>query len=186
MDIRCIYFVSLTVYLDPYKGNYDGLGKVREKELENAARVLSFDRFQILEDEELQDGPQEFWSPDYIVNRIIEYTSTHNTSGIISFDTQGISGHPNHISIGLALKLLKKNAKFAETKLYHLSTVNVFRKFIGPLDYLISSLDPYTFSSFNYLLSIRSMKAHKSQFVWFRWLFVVFSRYTCLNTLVPV
>ena len=35
-------------------------------------------------------------------------------------------------------------------------------------------------------LNYRAMQAHFSQFVWYRRLFVLFSRYTFINTLVPM
>jgi N-acetylglucosaminylphosphatidylinositol deacetylase len=40
------------------------------------------------------------------------------------------------------------------------------------------------FVSLNPLQSYRAMQAHASQFVWYRKLFVVFSRYSFFNTIV--
>jgi N-acetylglucosaminylphosphatidylinositol deacetylase len=38
-------------------GGYDGLGKIREKEMEKAAEYLGFKDFKVVDDKEILDGP---------------------------------------------------------------------------------------------------------------------------------
>jgi len=63
-----------------------------------------------------------------------------------------------------------------------LETTNIVRKYAGVLDVPLSSLSRVAFFAFEPLRVYRAMQAHASQLVWFRKLFIVFSRYTCVNT----
>lgn len=73
-------------------------------------------------------------------------------------------------------------------KLYRLVSIPLVRKYIGILDLLlpIRNTDETTFISppFAYLTTHKAMRQHKSQLVWFRWLYVTFSRYMFVNDLV--
>ncbi|KAJ0173104.1 hypothetical protein K1T71_011280 [Dendrolimus kikuchii] len=69
---------------------------------------------------------------------------------------------------------------------YTLDSVNILRKYWGFLDLPLS----FVLSSKRYFLRwtesrriVRAMRRHKSQMVWFRYLYVVFSRYMIINTL---
>ncbi|KAI8442154.1 hypothetical protein MSG28_005762 [Choristoneura fumiferana] len=69
---------------------------------------------------------------------------------------------------------------------YTLDTVNILRKYWGFLDLPLS----FVLSSKRYFLRwtesrrvVRAMKRHTSQMVWFRHLYVFFSRYMIINTL---
>jgi len=61
--------------------------------------------------------------------------------------------------------------------------VNIVRKYIGILDFFLCPLDDHIMVNLSMWKSYKAMKIHFSQFVWFRRLFVIFSRYTYLNTL---
>ena len=74
-------------------------------------------------------------------------------------------------------------------KLYILESVNIIRKYVQLLDLPISLLS----ASYWYLLTYdqknnikKAMAAHESQYVWFRKLYMIFSRYTFINTLQEV
>ncbi|KAL6427071.1 hypothetical protein ACFW04_009327 [Cataglyphis niger] len=76
-----------------------------------------------------------------------------------------------------------------DCKLYVLESVNIIRKYIQFLDLPISLLS----ASYWYLVTYEqkciiksAMAAHKSQYVWFRKLYMIFSRYTFINTLQEV
>eukprot|EP00891_Asterochloris_glomerata_P001427 jgi/Astpho2/1427/Aster-06277 len=70
-----------------------------------------------------------------------------------------------------------------------LDTVGLLRKFVGPLDTVSAICQHFlnssqsTFCSWQPWLVWQAMAAHHSQFVWYRRLFIVFSRYTFVNTL---
>ena len=74
---------------------------------------------------------------------------------------------------------------------FQLVSTNIFRKYIGILDLLFALLEAWLlnkllFLNFDLRRNYTSMMAHHSQFVWFRHLFVLFSRYTFINTLEPI
>ena len=104
-------------------GNYDGLGKQREKELIQAIRCLKKKYtsnksttttttigLHILNLEKLQDGPKNHWDHNLLSQVIFKHVETkmtdpkkdtnespNNNLIIITFDQYGISNHPNHI-----------------------------------------------------------------------------------------
>jgi len=71
-------------------------------------------------------------------------------------------------------------------KAFELQSTNIFRKYIGILDMpitMITNPDVLVCSPSSALHAHRAMTAHWSQFVWFRRLFVVFSRFSYINSL---
>jgi hypothetical protein len=76
-------------------------------------------------------------------------------------------------------------------QVWQLESVSLLRKYSGLVDVIWSMLlarplQQAVAVSSNPFVSYRAMQAHHSQFVWFRHLFVIFSRYTFINTLVPM
>ena len=102
--------------------------------------MLGAEKVTIIDEKKLLDGMEEFWDPSYIVQLTHKYMEANRVDGIISFDNYGVSGHPNHISVGMAIKLLRKDPKLKEVKMYELESVNLVRKFIGPLDFFFSAI----------------------------------------------
>ena len=72
-----------------------------------------------------------------------------------------------------------------KVELYELVSVNIIRKYIGLLDILLIEEKPsiITLMNLNIYKNYKAMRLHYSQFVWFRKLFVFFSRYSFFNTL---
>jgi N-acetylglucosaminylphosphatidylinositol deacetylase len=74
--------------------------------------------------------------------------------------------------------------------LYELTTVNIVRKYAGVVDALLSVLigarNAATFLVADPLRCYRAMCCHASQFVWFRYAFVLFSRYPLVNNLIRI
>ncbi|KEP66478.1 UNVERIFIED_CONTAM: N-acetylglucosaminylphosphatidylinositol deacetylase [Hammondia hammondi] len=74
-----------------------------------------------------------------------------------------------------------------QTDVYLLQSHGIFRKYMGVLDVVLSTVacrkKPNRIASVKLtpFLSIRGMRSHWSQFVWFRWMFVFFSSYTYTN-----
>ncbi|KAK5582056.1 hypothetical protein RB653_003638 [Dictyostelium firmibasis] len=81
-----------------------------------------------------------------------------------------------------------------EIKAYKLETVNIIRKYIGIADIPLTKLLSYDENSTQTFIatqlfppsSYSPMTKHKSQFVWFRYLFVFLSRYSFINTLIEI
>ena len=127
----------------------------------------------------------------------------------MTFDGQGISSHPNHISIPHGIIHLLPQLPSPIPKLYTLISLPVFAKYQGPIAPALAKYDlalqklwqglyayvfspapserakvqiPVFISGFDgYLLALKSMYQHQSQLVWFRWLYVLFSRYMWVN-----
>lgn len=127
---------------------------------------------------------------------------------MLTFDDYGISGHPNHTAVYRgALALLASSPSPAPVTLWVLESTNLLRKYLGLLD-LFFSLPSNTgraicssresggdrLHALDSVLVVRltpweswcAMATHASQWVWYRRLFVLFSRYTYINTIVCI
>ena len=129
---------------------------------------------------------------------------------MITFDGQGISGHANHIAASEACSPLHWPAQPRSTpKVYTVSTPSLYAKYLGPVpgwvDLLLADIDRYAWakgftawirpdgpraglrvnsSPPAWLKSTRAMRAHKTQLVWYRWLWLGFSSLQWTNELV--
>ncbi|RFU81533.1 n-acetylglucosaminyl-phosphatidylinositol de-n-acetylase [Trichoderma arundinaceum] len=134
---------------------------------------------------------------------------TANIDALITFDGSGVSSHPNHISLyhgarGFAKALTEGKPEWkSPVDVYTLGTVNLLRKYSGGLDLfttIASSLftrnkDPEHPERLIYANNLVGSEpklgtawgamttAHKSQMVWFRYLWLGFSRYMLVNDL---
>lgn len=167
-------------------GGYDGLGKVRAKEMEAAAREMGFLESTVIDDPRIPDGPHP-WKLHVVEEVIVKHLGAMEHRGkkvgtIVTFDDYGVSGHPNHISVSQGCRRLYDKGKYG-FDMYTLESVNILRKFIAFFDIFIT--DPaqqsYTLSSPSPAMKI--MALHDSQWVWFRKLFTSFTRYVYYNGL---
>ncbi|KAH8101197.1 LmbE-like protein [Cristinia sonorae] len=197
-----IYSICMSV------GNADGLGVVRKKELEASLDVLGIDqdRRWVLDHPELKDNISVYWNPDVIASVVQPYVLEHSITTILTFDGKGISSHPNHISLPNGISHLvatfPSNASSPPPRVFTLITVPLVHKYIGVLSPLLAKLDlsvgdllarahiagigppsiPVAISDVaQYRTALRAMQQHSSQLVWFRWLYVSFSRYMWVN-----
>lgn len=109
---------------------------------------------------------------------------------MVTFDAGGVSGHPNHGALAHAMMNLA--AEGFQQRVWLLETTSLVRKYLGlvdvPLSFLL--LPAAAKDDARVALNVRpwsaysAMLAHASQFVWYRRLFILFSRYTYVNTLV--
>ena len=164
-------------------GNFEGLGKIREDELTKVSNFLNLEGLRIVDDPLLQDGMQNEWKTSSILPYIQEEVTKYNISHIITFDLGGISGHPNHRAVSRAAQELETSK---QARVWTLKTTGLIRKYIGILDSLLTLNDDFVTLNVNPLLSWRAMQLHYSQFVWYRRLFVIFSRYSYINPLKEV
>eukprot|EP00904_Undaria_pinnatifida_P001065 jgi/Undpi1/1095/HiC_scaffold_10.g04558.m1 len=113
---------------------------------------------------------------------------------ILTFDEFGVSGHADHAAVNrgvsqfLQLRAAGVGDDGSALDAFALSTTGIIRKYFGLLDLPLSLALSYppplgaTFLSFDARTAWRAMTAHRSQFVWYRRLFVIFSRYVYVNT----
>jgi N-acetylglucosaminylphosphatidylinositol deacetylase len=96
-------------------GDYDGLGKVRSKELYRTAdKILKIDKVLLCNHAHIHDDPRRAWdiptASNLIQTTLEKALKSHaiKFSGvqIITFDQQGVSGHINHRDTYLACRHL--------------------------------------------------------------------------------
>lgn len=165
-------------------GNSAGLGRVREKELEQAAKMFDIKGLEIIDKESLQDGMDKNWQTNEIIATVMKVIESFQPNAIVTFDIAGVSRHPNHVAIRRAMAFLKtKHSKVVkDMSFWELESTGLIRKYIGFADVLFSSRSQYAILSPSPTLAWKAMSTHHSQFVWYRKLFVVFSRYIYMNT----
>ncbi|XP_070205528.1 N-acetylglucosaminyl-phosphatidylinositol de-N-acetylase-like [Littorina saxatilis] len=193
-------------------GNYYGQGKRREKEILKSCQILGIPEsniavinkrygnkqksvlFQVKRpdksvkvDLDLPDDPHQAWSSvslDAEVRAAVDRVQPHQ---IFTFDDYGVSGHGNHIAVAQAVrKMYKEENRFKGVEaVYHLETVGVWRKYLGVLELpftLLLSSNVYMLSPQHILRAQRAMLAHGSQLEWFRFLYIILSRYMAINS----
>ena len=179
-------------------GGYDGLGKVRSKELERVGSELGLARVDV---GPLPDGPNEEWRVDDVVPHVeAAVRAAGGDDGVevvvASFDDYGVSGHVNHRAVARAVASMAEAPPRGVVALLALDSVSWSRKYLGwlallPLLYL-DALDASKICVVSgprsWLRALSAMRIHASQMVWFRWLYIGFASYMFANvfrTLVP-
>ncbi|EPQ50152.1 hypothetical protein GLOTRDRAFT_108705 [Gloeophyllum trabeum ATCC 11539] len=182
-------------------GDADGLGEVRRWELVRSLDVLGVDagRRRVLDREDMKDDITATWDPHTIADIVTSYASAHNITTILTFDERGVSSHPNHISLfrGTALALALAPQPL---RAYALVSSPLLTKYLGVASAFVAKVRvPLQARSDNgvdramvvssaaeYAVTLRGMLQHWSQMVWFRWLYVGFSRYMWVNEWVEI
>lgn len=166
------------------EGNFYGLGATRRAELHaSCTQVLRVAHCQVLDDARLQDGASTDWDSSAVAEQIERYLTAHNIATVVTFDAGGVSGHRDHAAVFRGAERLA--ARGGDVALFVLETVSLVRKYCLPLDLLLVWL----WGAANLMLNgepwlvYQAMRAHASQLVWFRYLFIAFSRYTIVNVL---
>jgi len=171
-------------------GNAEGLGAIREREFGDSLDVLGIGRENgaVINHPSLKDNMTLLWDSETILSFVKPFLTRHNVKTIFTFDAYGISGHPNHISLSNAVDLLKQpTSSKPELRVYHLVSRNRVIKYTGalsmPFTFLSASKSqPATFMDpEGYLQALRAMRQHRSQLLWFRYLYILFSRYMYIN-----
>lgn len=168
-------------------GDADGLGAVREKELESARKVLGVDSSEVVNDSKLKDGFKEAWPEETIAARVEASVRRLDANVVLTFDAKGVSGHPNHVAAYRGVRRWAAAARkiSASPEAWALVTVNPLRKFLTFGDVFASfALESHVLVAATSAMEVRrAMSLHRSQWVWYRKLFVLFSRYAYVNSL---
>lgn len=184
-------------------GNAAGLGRIRKNELLRSCETLGVSNatsrcVTIVDDAALQDGMHTIWDEKLVASYIGRHAAIIRPDMIITFDPHGVSGHTNHRALNSGLQLLlRQQREQPPWKPFQLVSTSIVRKFGGPTDALLWIFGEYLLPSVtqreergllavNPLVIVRAMTCHWSQLVWFRILFMVFSRYTYINTIKPM
>jgi len=185
-------------------GNYDTLGPIRESELLVAAAIISNRiKVTIINDEDIQDGPKESWTGEHVGKILRKHIAQEKMKNIVfvTFDEGGVSGHVNHVDTYKGVFEFYSRERRRDDELWTLHSVhNPVTKYIPIIELFklvvmwlcsfvvtrqrdLVDANRRTFRMFYPALVWKAMKAHHSQFVWYRRLFVVFSRYSYVNDL---
>ncbi|KAF2367641.1 N-acetylglucosaminyl phosphatidylinositol deacetylase-related [Trinorchestia longiramus] len=180
-----VYLVCMT------DGSYQNraLGAKRQQELWASCKLLGIPEGHVTlyKCRHIPDDPSKTWPIVTTANIINNHLHTLNCDMVITFDSRGVSGHVNHRSLHAALVYLlneKRLPKYCSA--YTLDSVNMVRKYSSVLDIACSNLcsaHVLTADSQQFFTIRRAMKLHESQYVWFRKLYIIFSRYVVVNTL---
>ena len=178
-------------------GNYYGIGEQRTKELEQCCRVLGVEKVVVIDDNRLEDKPNEWWDESVVSHHIMDFVDQNDIQVIISFDEYGISGHTNHRVIYRVLSDLKSyrlNIHF-----YCLQSISILRKYLSFLEIPITLLFCLYYNVFKhndrlfnvisfyeYKTLLNALHKHKTQMLWFRYLYCFTSRYMFVNDLVRI
>ncbi|KAG1776847.1 putative deacetylase LmbE-like domain-containing protein, partial [Suillus placidus] len=179
-------------------GNADGIGQRRKGEL---VRIEKDNRW-VIEHPQLQDNITQQWDAEIIAEVLRPFVIEHHITSVLTFDIKGISSHPNHLSLPLGasylIESLSSSSHTPVPRLFSLVTVPVLPKYTGlpsailarigvisqafvVFEPTVDSLPVFISGIPDYLTTARAILAHDSQMVWFRYLYMTFSRYMWVN-----
>ncbi|XP_029467166.1 N-acetylglucosaminyl-phosphatidylinositol de-N-acetylase [Rhinatrema bivittatum] len=199
-DDECMFFAPAVLGLRKLRwplavlccsaGNYYNQGDVRTKELVHSCDVLGIppSNVTVIDHRDLPDNPGIQWDIQLLSSIVLNYMEANSIELVITFDEGGVSGHANHTSLYTALRYLHSEGKLPQgCAVLTLESVNIFRKYISLLDLPVSCLQPhdiiFVLSQEEYRQAKSAMKCHRSQLLWFRHLYLLFSRYMWINSL---
>ena len=172
-------------------GNYDGLGELREKEFDNVSRALNFPDNVILNIPQLQDNIHQKWDSSIISTQIEEFLKNNqDVKTILTFDRNGVTKHPNHIScfygLNYYLKIHNDECKSKGIKVYTLDSFHFALQYtwISPL--LSFFLKKYGYISMTCFSSIKWMRLYETQFNLLRKAHVLASGYSYFNSYTKI
>lgn len=169
------------------KGDFHNEGERRVKEMEHLCNSRNWN-LKLLDH---KDG--ESWDENIIMIEAAFECILNDIENVVTFDERGVSGHQNHISCYKAMKKLQKysilinklNAwpskynsivhRIASLQFHYLKSTNIIEK------YMISFRRPSYKIPIYSIFAIRNMIYHKSQLLWFRYIYIMISSYMNFN-----
>ncbi|KAM8975516.1 N-acetylglucosaminyl-phosphatidylinositol de-N-acetylase [Pelodytes ibericus] len=171
-------------------GNYYNQGEIRKNELIQSCSALGIppSNVTLIDHRDLPDNPRVQWDENLLSALILNHIKDNNIDLVVTFDERGVSGHANHISLYSTMRSLHRSRSLPKgCSVLVLETVNIFRKYLSVLDLPISRLCPrdvfFALSGAQYERAKEAMKCHRSQLLWFRHVYLLFSRYMMFNAL---
>ena len=172
-------------------GNYNGIGDIRTEEFKAVSKSMHMEDNVILNVPELQDDITKKWDAKVVSKKIDDFLKKNNDiDTILTFDENGVTKHPNHISCydGLVyyLKANRKEVKEKKTQIYLLDTFNPISQYTIFIPFWTFFFKQNGYFSWNFLFSYQHMSIYKSQFNIMRRLHVLLSGYSYCNSYTKV
>ncbi|XP_008060804.1 N-acetylglucosaminyl-phosphatidylinositol de-N-acetylase isoform X1 [Carlito syrichta] len=171
-------------------GDYYNQGETRKKELLQSCDVLGIppSSVMIIDNRDFPDDPGVQWDTGHVASILLQHIEANGINLVVTFDAWGVSGHSNHVALHEAMRALSSEGKLPEgCSVLTLQSVNVLRKYISFLDLPLSLLHTqdvlFVLTSKEVAQAKRAMSCHRSQLLWFRRLYILFSRYMRVNSL---
>ncbi|XP_003466355.2 N-acetylglucosaminyl-phosphatidylinositol de-N-acetylase [Cavia porcellus] len=171
-------------------GNYYNQGEIRKKELLQSCDVLGIPPscVMIIDNRDFPDDPGVQWDTEHVASVLLQHIEVNRINLVVTFDAGGVSGHSNHIALHAAVRALHSEGRFPKgCSVLTLQSVNVLRKYLSLLDLPWSLLRPpdvlFVLTSEEVARAKKAMFCHHSQLLWFRRLYILFSRYMRINSL---
>ncbi|KAF4012412.1 hypothetical protein G4228_004172 [Cervus hanglu yarkandensis] len=154
-------------------GNYYNQGEIRKKELLQSCDVLGIppSNVMIIENRDFPDDPDVRWDPERAADVLLQHVEANsiNLFRKTSLELQVFLPSPAGCSVLM------------------LQSVNLLRKYLCLLDLpcsLLLARDAlFVLTQREAAQAQRAMSCHRSQLLWFRHLYVLFSRYMRINSL---
>ncbi|XP_068457034.1 N-acetylglucosaminyl-phosphatidylinositol de-N-acetylase [Clinocottus analis] len=198
-DDECMFFAPTIIRLVELnaevhllclsEGNYYKQGAQRKQELLNSCAVLGIpdSRITVMDHKKLPDDPDAEWSVSLVSSLIVQHMRAHSFNMVLTFDGSGVSGHANHTAVHKAVSRLAFTGQVPnDCCLLSLVTVGLLRKYLSFLELPFSWLLPCSLRCVvgpqGYRRAKDAMFCHRSQLLWFRYLYITFSRYMFINT----
>ena len=167
-------------------GNYNGLGDLREVEFDNVSRELNLFNNVILNVPELQDDITKKWDSSKVAEMIDEFMRKNNDiKTIITFDGNGVTKHPNHISCfdGLMYYLNKYSdeCKNKNIQVFILESFNFVLQYTWIIPMIKCFFSKYGYISNTFFTSYKFMRLYETQFNLLRKFHTILSSYSYFN-----
>ena len=187
-DDECLFFspILLSIHSNTYILCLSNGNNHRSDELRRSCIHLRIKDYKIIDDQiNLKDDMEVSWSSDAILGHVNQSIRQWNISTIISFDQYGISGHKNHSAIYYALLKLSRTSQI---HFLSLQTLPIYQKYFTLLEFIrfyftkkTTNIKTFILPVKDTLIPYKAMFEHRSQLVWFRFLYLCFSRYIWIN-----
>jgi N-acetylglucosaminylphosphatidylinositol deacetylase len=188
-DDECLFFAPflLSVRSRAYVLCLSNGRNHRADELRRSCQQLAVQDWNIIDDPiNLKDAQSVCWSRQTIVGHVERAIRQWQISTVVSFDGYGVSGHQNHSSIYYALLDLSRSVR--SLHFLSLRSVPIYRKYFSLVELLRFAIERSSPTIQTFVLPCharftphKAMFAHRSQLVWFRYLYLLFSRYIWIN-----
>lgn len=142
------------------------LGKIRQKELLQSAKILGIDKVECLgyDDGELNNNLYH-----EIASKIEDRVKEYQADTLLTFETNGVTGHLDHIAVSLITSFVFKKLGFVRTLLYYCEKQELLEEFAK--DYFIFIPEGYSDGEITLNIDISdtlelkkaAIRAHKSQ-----------------------